>query len=79
MLNLGRLTSLRFDMKEVMSHYRIEESLASAVMASVIAKGSRISIDSARDFLAEQEKAGACPREALLEISDLLDKYSKLR
>lgn len=79
MLNLGRITSLRFDMKEVMSHYKVEESAASAVMASVIAKGSRISINSARDFLIEQEKAGACPRDALIEISDLLDKYSKLR
>lgn len=79
MLNLGRITSLRYDMKEVMSHYKIEESAASSVMASVIAKGSRISINSARDYLREQEKTGVYPREALLELSDLLERYSKLR
>lgn len=79
MLNLGRITSLRFDMKEVMSHYRVEESAASAMMANVIAKGSRISIDSAREFLFQQEKSGVYPKEALAEIADLLDRYSKLR
>jgi len=79
MLNLGRITSLRFDMKEVMSHYKVEETAASAVMASVIAKGSRISINSARDFLHEQQNTGMYPKEALAEIADLLDRYSKLR
>ncbi len=79
MLNLGRITSLRYDMKEVMSHYKVEETTASAVMASIIAKGSRISIDSALDFVREQEKTGMYPREALEEICDLLDRYSKLR
>lgn len=79
MLNLGRITPLRFDMKEIMSHYKVEETAASAVMASVIAKGSRISIASARDFVREQEKTGMYPREALEELCDLLDRYSKLR
>jgi hypothetical protein len=79
MLNLGRITSLRYDLKEVMSHYKVEESAASTMMANVIAKGSRISINSARDFLYEQEKSGVYPREALAEIADLLDRYSKLR
>lgn len=79
MLHQGRITSLRYDMKEVMSHYKVEESAASTVMASVIAKGTRISINSARDFVREQEKTGMYPREALEELCDLLDRYSKLR
>ncbi len=79
MLNLSRISVFRYDMKEIMRHYKLEESEASSLMASVIAKGSRISIASARDYVIEQEKAGAYPREAADEIIDLLDRFSKLR
>jgi len=79
MLNLSRLSAFRYDIKEIMSHYEIEESAATAVMASVIAKSSRISIDSAREYVLEQEKTGAYPKEALNEICNLLDRFSKLR
>jgi hypothetical protein len=79
MLNLGRITSFRYDIREIMRHYEIEESAASSVVASVIAKGSRISINSAVDYVREQEKAGIYPREASDEICNLLDRFSKLR
>ena len=79
MLNLSKISAFRYDIKEIMSHYKIEESAAKSVMATVIAKGSRISIDSARTFVMEQEKTGAYPREALVEICDLLDRFAKLR
>jgi len=79
MLNLGRLTAFRFDMREIMSHYEVDEAAASTMVASVIAKGSRISIAAARDYVRDQEKAGACPREAVDEICNLLDRFSKLR
>jgi hypothetical protein len=79
MLNLGRLSAFRYDIKEIMRRYEIEEGAARSVMASVIAKSSRISIVSAMDYVREQEKSGAYPREALEEICDLLDRFSKLR
>jgi len=79
MLNLGRLTSFRYDIREIMARYEIETSAASSVMASVIAKGSRISIGSAMDYVREQEKAGTYPREVSDEICNLLDRFSKLR
>lgn len=79
MLNLHRVSIFRFDLKEIMSHYEVEESMARSVMASVIAKGTRVSIDSAKDFVREQVSAGAYPEEASEEICDLLDRWSKLR
>ena len=79
MLNLGRLTSFRYDIKEIMRHYEIEPSAASSVMATVIAKGSRMSIDSAMEYVREQEKAGTYPSEVTDEICSLLDKFSRLR
>jgi len=79
MLNLSRLTVFRYDMREIMAHYKLEESVAASLMASVIAKASRISINTARDYVIDQEKAGAYPREVTDEICDLLDRFSKLR
>lgn len=79
MLNLSRIIVFRYDIREIMRHYKIEESAASSLMATVIAKGSRISIASAREYVIEQEKTGAYPREVTDEICDLLDRFSKLR
>ncbi|OGS41519.1 MAG: hypothetical protein A3K67_00955 [Euryarchaeota archaeon RBG_16_62_10] len=79
MLNLGRITPFRFSIKEIMTHYEISEDVASSVMATVIAKGSRVSINAARNYVRDQEKAGAYPRAVSDEICDLLDKFSKLR
>lgn len=79
MLNLGRLSAFKYDIREIMSHYKIDEVAASSVVASVIAKSSRVSIDSAIAYVREQEKTGLYPRESLDEICNLLDRYSKLR
>jgi hypothetical protein len=79
MLNLSRLSAFRYDLREIMSHYEINESSASSVVASVIAKSSRVSIESAIAYVREQEKTGLYPVESLREICNLLDRYTKLR
>jgi hypothetical protein len=79
MLNLGRITSIKYGLREIMKYYEIEDTVASTVIASVIAKGSRISIASARTYVRDQEKAGMYPKEASDEICNLLSQYSKLR
>jgi len=79
MLNLGRLSAFKYDIREIMSHYEIDESTASTIMASVIAKSSRVSIRAAIDFVREQEKTGSYPKETSEEICNLLDRFSRLR
>lgn len=79
MLNLNRVTTFRFDIREIMSHYEVDEAVASTVIASVIAKSSRISIASAREYVLEQEKAGLYSKKVSDEILDLLDRWSKYR
>jgi hypothetical protein len=79
MLNLGRLTAFKYDLREIMSHYKINEASASSVVASVIAKGSRVSIESAIAYVREQESTGMYPIESLHEISNLLERYSRIR
>jgi len=79
MLNLNRITSFRYDLREIMSHYRVDESVASSVMATVIAKGSRVSTASAKAYVKGQEKAGMYPKEVTNEVCDLLERFSKRR
>ena len=79
MLNLNRITPFRYDIREIMSHYEVDEAIASTVIASVIAKASRISVASARTYVREQEKESRYPKEVTAEICDLLDRYSKYR
>lgn len=79
MLNLYKITPFKYDMKEIMTHYRVDEAVASTVIASVVAKGSRISINSARDYVHVQQKAGLYSKEVSDEICDLLGRYTKYR
>ena len=79
MLNLYKITPFKYDMKEIMNHYNVDEAVASTVIASVVAKGSRISISSARSYVHVQHKAGLYPKEVSDEICDLLGKYTKYR
>lgn len=79
MLNVGRLSSVKYGLKEIMAHYKVDESIARTVMASVIAKSSRISIDSAVAYVKDQEKEGMVSHDVAREICILLDQNSKLR
>lgn len=79
MLNQGRLSAFRYDLREIMGNYKVDEASASSLIATVIAKGSRVSLDSARAYILEQERLGLCPKEATNEIFDLLDRFSRYR
>lgn len=79
MLNLGRLNAIKYDLKEIMREYEVDEATASTLIASVIAKGSRISIGEARKYVREQEKAGAISKDVSDEICNVLSQFSKLR
>jgi len=79
MLNLHRIPLFRYGIKEIMSNYEIDKSIASTVIASVVAKGSRISIESAKTYVRGQEKIGSYSKEASDEICDLLDRFSRHR
>jgi len=79
MLNVRAATSFRYGLREIMSAYKVEEGVASSVIATVIAKGSRISIDSARAYVLEQEKAGMYPKGVSEEICDLLNRFTRHR
>lgn len=79
MLNRHKLSSFKYGIKEIMSNYSVDETIASTLIANVITKSSRISIDSAKAFVRDQEKLGVCSREVSDEVCSLLERYSKYR
>ena len=79
MLSLNNSTVFRYGMREIMSNYKVDENAAKSLIASVIAKASRISIDSAKRFMEEQEALGVCSKEATDEVFSLLERFSTFR
>ena len=79
MLNLRRVSSFRYDLREILGHFEVNETIAGSILASIVAKGSRVSIESAKAYVRDQEKTGAYPREASEEICSLLDRWSTYR
>lgn len=79
MLSLNKMTVFRYNLREIVSNYKIDEAIASSLIASIMAKASRISIDSAKKYIWEQEKNGTCPKEVSEEIYDVLERFSTYR
>ena len=79
MLSVNKMTVFRYGLREITSNYKVDEATASSVIASIIAKASRISIDSAKKFIREQEEIGVCSKEVSDEIYDLLERFSIYR
>ena len=79
MLNLRRLGSFRYDIRDILAHTDIDEALASAVVANVIAKASRVSIADAKTYVREIQAQGGLHQDVADDICSLLDRYSKYR
>ena len=79
MLNLRRVSSFRYDLREILGQFEVNETIAGSILASIVAKGSRVSIASAKEYVRDQEKTGAYPSEASEEICSLLDRWSTYR
>ncbi len=79
MLNLRRSRTFRYDLREILTQFEVNETVAGSILASIVAKGSRVSIESAKAFVREQVKMGAYPSEASEEICSLLDRWSTFR
>lgn len=79
MLNLRRLGSFRYDIRDILAHTDIDEALASAVVANIIAKASRVSVAEAKDYVREVQAQGGLHKDVADDICSLLDRYSKYR
>ncbi len=79
MLNTHKLAPFKYDMNEVLAASALDPAKASSLLASVIAKASRVSTREAKDFMKTFLEAGDITKEEYDKIGRLLDKYSKYR
>ena len=79
MLNTHKLSPFKYDMNEILSASRMDPAKASSFLASVIAKASRISTKTAKEFVKTFLDSGDLTKDEYDKICKLLDRYSKFR
>jgi len=79
MLNTQKLAPFKYDMNEVLSASAMDPAQTSSFLASVIAKGSRVSTKDAKEYAKTFLDSGDLTKEEFDKISRLMDKYSKYR
>ena len=79
MLNTHKLAPFKYDMNEILASTSMDASKASAFLASVIAKASRVSTKDAKEYIRGFLESGDLTKEENDRICKLLDKYSKYR
>ncbi|MBO6084250.1 MAG: hypothetical protein J6O90_04135 [Candidatus Methanomethylophilaceae archaeon] len=79
MLNTHKLNPFKYDMNELLAATSMDEAKASAFLASVIAKASRVSTKEAKDFIRGYVDSGDLTKEESDKMCRLLDRYSKFR
>jgi hypothetical protein len=79
MLNLGRVGGFKYDIRSIFADCEMDTAYASALLANIIAKASRVSISEAKDYVRSESSKGAYPAEISDDICIVLDKYAKWR
>lgn len=79
MLNTHRIAPFKYDMNEIIQATKMDPSMASSFLASVIAKASRQSAREAKDYVRSFMDEGNLTKEESDRICRLIDKYSKYR
>ena len=79
MLNTHKLNPFKYDMNELLDATSMDDAKASAFLASVIAKASRVSTKDAKEFIRGFVDSGDLTKEDTDKMCRLLDKYSKFR
>jgi hypothetical protein len=79
MLNLHRLGSFKYDLREILNASPMDKTTVPTVVANIIAKASRVSISETKDYIRDIEKEGVIDKIAADDSCALLDRYSKWR
>jgi hypothetical protein len=79
MLNLHRLGSFKYDLREILNASPMDKSLIPSIVANIIAKASRVSIRETKEYIREIEQQGVIDQIAADDTCTLLDRYSKWR
>ena len=79
MLNEGRRTELLFFLREIVLESGVSEKEAEPFLASLTAKGSRESVESATDFLDLRIEEGFISEDLRTPIKSVMRRFTKMR
>jgi hypothetical protein len=79
MLNEGRRTELLFFLREIVFESGVSEKEAEPFLASLTAKGSRESVESAIDFLDSRIEEGFISEDLRGPIKKVMRRFTKMR
>ena len=79
MLDMARMTQFMYYAEQIITETGKLDGTWNTIIASIVAKASRISINAAQDFIHEKVVAGLLPAEAEKPLMQLLERYSRMR
>ena len=79
MLDVRREQHFRYDMRQVLDEGKVPEEQRNSIYATVFSKGSRISLDEAKDFVQQKMQEGVLSPQLRDRIMMLVDRYSTWR
>jgi len=79
MLDEGRRTEMIYFLKEIVSDAGVSDKLAEPFLASLAAKGSRESVDSAVEFLDAKIEEDVISEDSREHIKKVMRRFTKYR
>jgi hypothetical protein len=79
MLNIHRLGSFKYDLREALAASPLDKSVAPTIVANIIAKASRVSVKETKEYIKDLEAQGIIDQIAAEDACAILDRYSKYR
>lgn len=79
MLDVRRADHFRFDMRQALAEGKVPEEQVNSIYATVFSKGSRISLDEAKEFVQVKTTEGVITPQVRDRILLLVDRYSTWR
>ena len=79
MLNMSRLGGFKYNVREIFTESKMDQAYASALLANIIAKASRVSTSEAKAYVRSEQSKGNYEKQVSDDICGLLDRYSRYR
>jgi hypothetical protein len=79
MLDMGRMNSFTYYADQINRELGGDNNAWNSILASMIAKASRMGIEEAQAFIVEKVKTGELRKEVEEPLLQLLNRYSKVR
>jgi len=79
MLDLKKLNYFRYDAKEIFNSTELDQKIWDPLLASIVTKASRLSINEANEYIYRLEKEETLEKETAKALIYLLNKYKRWR